>query len=726
MTKLSRQCNEGGLVKLPTAILTVAILLIGSGPGGIDAGDFCGRDYNPPAPLTQSANEASHGGALPLGNPDLPSTHRLGPISFANPAEPSSAAAADADLDLKLLLLSATGNNNSEPAIRLVKEALDGPGIPFDHLHLTSDGRRLSEQLLDLEHSPLNGKRRGKYYGIILISDLLAFQDPSGTWLSSLTQPQWAQLAEYERYFKVRRVSVAAYPRPTYGVEPAGEPLTASNDILMQKSAESFSSGLVPGATLALIGSFQNPCRIIDPSLATPIAYFAKPSSDGQPSPVASAITNFPDGRQQLNFYFAQSPFLMASYYLAPLWVNWITRGIYIGKRRIYLNMQVDDLFLSNGMWNIASRSPSDNGFRVYRATPDDLTALVDWQQDQKKRLPNGSTFRVEMIPNGKGVWSASGYSTDDLFKTAKKYIPEFHWVSHTFTHPDLDRISFKRMTDEIRANQAFLQDFIGLDHKNFSPHSVVTPHISGLFNKEALRALMENGIYNVVGDNSRRELWPLNPFQGFFTSSDANGFEGIFVIPRQATVAPVSAGPISFLTSFYNNLYHNFWGRDLSASEILQLEADRVAKLLLAYRHDPYMFHQGNLWNFNWPDDPGLNQRTRHSILSLWAEFVLRSVRKFSTLPVLSAKMDDMSGLLQSRMKIGRCGVEASLSTKNGRIVGVHVETQFTCSIPITGISVPNSEAVKREVYGPDQTTIIDAKDGSRFDLELDQPITL
>lgn len=706
-------------------------------PADQSIGEACGLNYNPPTPQPDT-QPFWHGGAIPLDlstsdaeiNP-IAIDETKGSANFLNTSGSWTRNAverpavgehlinpAGKEVEMKLLLLSATRSNNQEPALRLVKEALDGIGIPFDHVHLTVDGARISSDPLDLEFPSQGAARRGRYYGVILISDLLAFQDKEGTWLSSLTMDQWAQLREYEKHFQVRRVAVAAYPRPTYGVEPSGDPLTVKNTILMQKSAEPFSTGMVKEATLPLIGSYQNPAKVVDPTLATPIALFGNPDSNGNPNPVAAAITNFPDGREQLNFYFAQSPFLMASYYVAPLWINWVTRGLYLGKRRIYLNLQVDDLFLPNGMWNVQKRIPMDDGHREYRTTPGDLDELVLWQKDQLRRLPKGSNFKVEMAVNGKGVWQVGGYTKDALYKSAKKHIPEFHWVSHTFSHPDLDRISFKQMTAEIDANQNFLQDFIDVGHKNFSPHSLVTPHISGIFNKEALRALFEKGIYSIVGDNSRRELWPLNPFHGFFTAEQTNGFEGIFVIPRHATVAPVSAGPVQYLHSFYNSLYHDFWGKDLTSAEILQLEAERVTKAIIGWRHDPYMFHQGNLWFFKWMENPGLDGRTRHSILSLWTEFVLAELQRYTTLPVLSLKMDDMSLALQERMQTNRCDIRLFLSTNPRRRIRVH--TKSACKVPITGLSVSGDPAVTQDVYGPDVTSIINAQPNSSVEFIL------
>ena len=675
----------------------------------------CGIDTVPPAPEIHD-DAGWHGGAVAIAG-DTASIEKRSYNLVDDPGASNSRetpqTAGSYDLDMKLLILSATRSYLAEPSLRLIKENLDGIGIPWDHKHMSSDGNRISDDPLDLEYPGPAERRRGKYMGIVLTSDLLAYQDATGTWYSSLSPAQWKQLASYEAAFGVRRVAVSAYPRITYGVEPAGEPMTTANQVRMLPAAAPFSSGLVHEAVLPLSGSFQNPAKVVDPAMATPIALFENDASNGEKRPVAATITNFPDGREQLNFYFAQSAYLSASYYTTALWVNWITRGIHPGKRRIYLNLQVDDLFMPNGMWNMATRLPANDGFRAWRATPDDLLDLVAWQKERKRRLPEGSTFRIEIAPNGRGVWEAGGYANDALFRTARKIIPEFHWVSHTFSHPDLDRISLKRLSDEVRTNKEFLADLIGDNQEFFSPESIVTPHISGLFNKEALRALYENGIRNVVGDNSRRELWPVHKFHGFYTSARNNGFEGIFVIPRQATVAPVSAGPVQYLRSFYNSLYTGFWGRELSSPEIMKLEAERVAKLLMAWHHDPYMFHQGNLWFFDWDGNPGGDGRKRHSLLSLWSEFVIDEVSRYMTLPVMSAKMDDMAKMLQSRMELDRCEARSWITFENGRPSTFHLTTASHCTVPVTGIRlkaapVEKVAVISHETYGPDTTSLV------------------
>lgn len=89
----------------------------------------------------------------------------------------------------------------------------------------------------------------------------------------------------------------------------------------------------------------------------------------------------------------------------------------------------------------------------------------------------------------------------------------------------------------EITFNQAWLAQ-VGLTAaKRWSPQGLIPPAITGLFNGDAIKAFMDNGIINVVGDNTRPLLrnsqntfWPLN------TTVADNGYAGLNVVPRWAT----------------------------------------------------------------------------------------------------------------------------------------------------------------------------------------------
>lgn len=76
-------------------------------------------------------------------------------------------------------------------------------------------------------------------------------------------------------------------------------------------------------------------------------------------------------------------------------WITWVTRGLFVGFKRIYLGAQVDDVFLETPMYR-----PEGN---TYRTIPADMDLHVSWQTNLNARLPKGSEFFLEMGHNGNG-----------------------------------------------------------------------------------------------------------------------------------------------------------------------------------------------------------------------------------------------------------------------------------------------------------------------------------
>lgn len=82
-----------------------------------------------------------------------------------------------------------------------------------------------------------------------------------------------------------------------------------------------------------------------------------------------------------------------------------------------------------------------------------------------------------------------------------------FAHISHTFTHEDLDNATFSDTWKEIQFNVKWLAQ-VGISNaKQFSPNGLIPPAITGLHNGDAIQAWMEQGIVNVVGDNTRPVL---------------------------------------------------------------------------------------------------------------------------------------------------------------------------------------------------------------------------
>lgn len=122
-------------------------------------------------------------------------------------------------------------------------------------------------------------------------------------------------------------------------------------------------------------------------------------------------------------------------------------------------------------------------------------------------------------------------------------------------------------------------------------------------------------GIRFAVGDNSRKELRPLVPYHASLSIAKDSKNRHILVLPREATQLYFDAstaeenakqhasmygphcygykqpGPVTF--PFKCSAESFKYSRPLSIEELLEIESYQVARNLLAWRHDPYMFHQ-------------------------------------------------------------------------------------------------------------------------------------
>jgi hypothetical protein len=104
-------------------------------------------------------------------------------------------------------------------------------------------------------------------------------------------------------------------------------------------------------------------------------------------------------------------------------------------------------------------------------------------------------------------------------------------------SHEDLTNATYSDAAKEIQFNKAWLKQ-IGLDAATrFSPNGIIPPAITGLHNADVIKAWMDNGIVNVVGDNTRPLLLNTqNRFWALNTTVAGNGYPGLNVMPRWAT----------------------------------------------------------------------------------------------------------------------------------------------------------------------------------------------
>lgn len=596
---------------------------------------------------------------------------------------------------MKILLLSATNNDALEPTITLAIKVLRNFAIPFDHYYLIENGQKV-RSLLDLEKDGV-----AQYYGIILSNGLLAYANQEGNFQSALSIDEWKRLNQFKLDYKVRLVSLYTYPRAELGVEyvPTKDNNKATG-LIPSKEFLSFDDAYPKNLSLDLENSWVYPTKIINQDKAKAILSLTNHFFDETNNAIAAAITSPENTEKEMHFFFAQSQYFTPSIALSSGWIHWLTNGVYAGKRRIYLNVHIDDVFLSTGLFtgyddeSIDSYAPEKF---VYRLSDDDLNLYHSQQAQEIRPLLNNPNYRIELAFNGNGIWEHGGYGRDTLLMMSQKHLTDFYWVTHTFTHGDLNWLSYKSSKWELTTNVLIADDFIKDQKEWFSPNAIVTPRISGFFNPGALRALDEVGIKYAVGDNTRKELLPPHIHRGLYTTKEFNGYDGIFIVPRYATEIYYNVSNPSELMAEYNFIYRKYFGRDLSTVEILNREKNRVVKQLLSYEYAPYMFHQANLRSFAWGEK-------RESLVGLWIKYVVNGLRDFTTLPILSDKLQNMAHIYLDRMSNEDCGAEVIQTLENNKVTELKVKTQKACPIWISGIN-SKIDGWEHQVYGPDTT---------------------
>lgn len=518
---------------------------------------------------------------------------------------------------------------------------------------------------------------------------------------------------------------------------------------------------------------FHYPAVITAANMTTPFAHF-EPGDRFTERTVAGVINKM-DGREQMVFFLPFAPqWSLTSGYLQHSYLHWMTRSTFSGKRKTHLNVQVDDVHLSTGLF-----FPKEKEFR---SRTGDLQAHIEWQRSINSRLPSGSDFWLEMAHNGNGdIISATnktesqgicipgqavdytsppdtelefkkplGTGTDvwpaeftrynwtkpcaDMDDLASWFMnpsnrDAFAHVSHTFSHYELNNATHNDATREVHFNQAWLKQ-TGIDQaQRWSPKGLIPPAITGLHNGDVIRAWTENGISLVVGDNTRPVLrnpdskyWPLA------TTTERNGGEGVWIIPRYATTIYYNCDSeecmleewkfVSNRTGTFTDLLND--ARNVNLPYLLNLQAD------------PYMFHQANLRWIDMPERTLGTETGTFSVIVSWIETIAQELYRLTDWPVVSLKHDDFAQYFLDRMAVDKCkpSVSYTYSSDASRIASLTVTTEGnSCSAPVP-VTIPRGSASggnsRLDTVGSEPPIVWVTMSGSPVTLQLSEPVRL
>jgi len=627
-----------------TAILCVGLM----GAAGVALADDerppQGIESRPPVEPDRSSNG-------PLPDVAMPSARR--PESAAASAQ--SAGRAQAPRDMRVLVIA---GDAAEPNYKAITAFLNQIGIP--NTSLIASTQRLTPAML-------SAGDHGFYYAVILTTSNLAFFNPtSRQWESAFDPDEWDILWSYEADFNIRQVTFYTYPNSLYGLR-LERPVDTTTTPLAGRLTE----------TGRQVFFYLNSARPLDiryayTYLASPVDPATVPLLTTANGEVLAAIYRSPDGRENLALMVANGPDLIHSLALSYGVINWVTRGLFVGERHVYLNPQVQEFFLANTLWDTQQNSSSTGP--VFRMSDMDLERTVAWQRRIQSTRPVAKDFRLELAFSGQGTTGI--YEFDSLTPDAAYNQAAFKWVSRTFAQGYLDGSIYSDSRAFIELNRD-VADRLHLT--TLSDEALVTPNMSGLYNTEFMRAASHLGTKYVLGVATRP--WEANPAPnvGIFNWIQPD----ILIIPAHPTNLYHNVSTPEEWVSEYNYYYLNYWLRNLHYSEILDYESEVILRYLLRYDIDPILFYQANLRAYD----------GTHSVLSDLLDSVIARYSALYTLPIASPTMQQIGRKMAARTLLSRAWLSATLEP--GRQITLYADKDV--QVPLTGISTGENT----EVYG-------------------------
>jgi hypothetical protein len=583
------------------------------------------------------------------------------PLSVAPDANPSpETAMAPADnvtLDARLLVVTADG---ADVAFDAIRETLDYLGTPYDVLDASKGPPLTAASLADGDH--------GRYYGIVLAEGDLAVNN-----LSAFSPDEWMALASYEARFGVRRAVMYAYPTAAYGLTSTGG---------FDVSTAPFVAHCTDAGRAVFAGANCNVPVEIDDGWAYP-----SQANDGATVPllvddagaIYAATRTYPDGREALVLTFAQSPLALFSLELGYGVVNWVTHGLFLGERHVYLSPQIDDLFLASDIFG--------TGGGTYRISDADLQSFGDWQ-NARQADPLTAGFRAAFAFNAYG---AKPPGRDGLTDKALALGPTFAWINHTWDHKEMDAMSYADAFEEFSLNNQY---GVGSGLSRYSPTNLVTPSISGLKNAQVMQAAYDVGIRQLASDTSVNCTSNPTPNTGYYNALVPQ----LLQIPRRPTDLYYNVSLPNEWAAEYQMIHHS---QALTLDQILAEESLSMVRLMLSGESDPWMFHQANLRDLG----------GGRSLITAFLDAILQEYAARATFPVISPTMDELAAKMRARMAFNAAGVSATIEPGSK----LTITAAKAATVPVTGLCTPGAE-----MYGTQQITYLRLDAGQSITLSL------
>ena len=551
---------------------------------------------------------------------------------------------------MKVLVIT---GSSGETAYQSITTVLDQIGAPYQTLVLNtiakdSSGNRLSK--ITFSDSTTGN---GLYHGIILTDSTFA---ACGS--SCLSAADWATLDTYTAQFNVRVVSYYTLPQAQWGLVPAdsGASYTPSNplNVSLTPAGAAIFSYLNSSNSIAVSGQGSKGIKAYRATTTAAVNETTTPLLTSGAYTVAVTHTT-PDGREVMALTMDNAAGLLHSEAFGYGVINWVTKGVFIGSRRVYLNPQIDDMLLGNRLYApTLSQCPQDDSCPTLFATAQDLQALLNWQNNLKAD-PGFSSFHSTYALNGVGTtWFSK---TDPVFAAISSLGSNFTWLSHTWDHANLDcytvdsngsciPATLAQSLSELNQNIAVAPSLgITLDRT-----SMVTPFSSGLTNPNFMAAAVQVGIKYIMSSAP-----PADPQAGAVSPVNT----AIYLIPRVVPnlfddVSVPQTGVYGSWTDEYNGIFgpngtQPTYSQNQTYAQILDHESDGIfLNEMLTYDPCLLAFHIDNASSYD----------GTHSMYTDLLDATIAKYKNLFTLPVLTLDMKDLAPVFMNRTSIKTSGV--------------------------------------------------------------------
>ncbi|MBV8864640.1 MAG: hypothetical protein JO210_04490 [Acidobacteriaceae bacterium] len=585
------------------------------------------------------------------------------------------AVAAAPPVVMKVLVLT---GKTSEGSYQSITTFLSQIGVPYQAIVLSSIKPDSSGNRLSTVSFSSSATGQGLYQGIILTDSTFAACSPS-----CLSTADWTTLNTYASQFSVRVASYFTAPAAQWGLLPAdsGASYTAANPLNVTLTA---AGGLVfpylnSGNPIPISGQGTTGIRAYR-ATTTAAANETTTALMTAGSYIVAATHTTAGGQETLALTMDNSPTLLHSQAFGYGVINWVTKGVFLGSRKVYLNPETDDMLLGNWIYAPTQHPACEAGNTcpTYYMTGPDLQAQANWQANLQTD-PQFQSYRGTFAFNGVGsTWFDP---SDPVFAAIKSLNTQFWWLSHTWDHPNLDCYSQSKGGTCVAATSA--QSLSELNQNiSVAPSlgitldrtSIVTPFNSGLANSAFLGAAAQVGIQYIVDPQypptpntgivnalvpSILEITRMNNDLFYDASSPSTGVYGSWPDEYNNQYGPSGATPIYSQNQTYSQILDNL------SQEFLQTN-------MLTYAPYPLAFHIANMATYD----------GTHSTFSDVMDATIAKYKSVFTLPVISLDLEDTGALLANRANYNASGVVGVYTPG----VSVVLTTSKAATIPVTG----------------------------------------